>query len=119
MPCCVQTITATGVAVTATEITITIPETTLVSGQRYRIYAPQAIGGGDGLPVLVANGAATVPLWSCGDARAVLGYQLACMSFKQCCALQHCIPVEYVDTGVDTNPAHFTVTRRLPTPCVN
>jgi len=112
---CVNNITATAVAVSTTEVTITIPQTTLVSGGKYRIYVPMAIGqAGAGLPVMVDNGGTVVPLWTCGDAKAVLGTQLRVLRVEQCCNIQHCIPVEFVSTGITTNPDHFTVVRRLP-----
>lgn len=117
--CCVNNITATGVTVSTTEVTITIPETTLIADCRYRIYVPQHIPeSGRGLPVLIANGDANIPLWTCGDAKSVLGFQLQVLRVEQCCSVQHCIPVEYVNTGITSNPEHFTVVRRLPCSCV-
>lgn len=119
MSCCVNNITATDVAVSTTEITITIPETTLIPNQKYRIYVPQIIAdSGRGLPVLIANGDANIPLWTCGNSKSVLGFQLRVLRVEQCCSIQHCIPCEYIDTGITSNPAHFTVLRRLPASCV-
>lgn len=113
--CCINNITAIDVVTSTTEVTITIPTTVLVEDGRYRIYVPQIIPqSAAGLPVLIDNGGTIIPLWTCGNAKSVLGFQLSCLRVTQCCSVQHCIPVEYINTGIATNPAHFTVTRRLP-----
>lgn len=117
--CCPTTITATAVVASTTEVTITIPATVLTSGKRYRVYVPQNIPeSAAGLPVLVDNGGTVIPLWTCGDAQSVRGFQLRVLRMEQCCNITHCIPVEFVSTGITTNPDHFTVTRRLPCACV-
>lgn len=113
--CCVNTITSTEVTVSTTEITITIPQTTFIPGHKYRFYVPQQISeGAAGLPVFIDNGGTTIPLWTCGEAQSVRGFQLRVLRMEQCCNIQHCIPCEFVSTGISQNPDHFTVTRRLP-----
>lgn len=113
MPCC-NVITATAVGIVGGALQITIPTTSLMDGRRYKIVVPASItipAGIEALPVTVLNDADTTPLWTCGAARSILGNRLVCFG-SQCCMVQYTIPVEYVNTGIATNPAHFAVIRR-------
>ena len=119
--CCWNTITASDVTVSTTEVTITIPATTFVDdcNMKYRIYVPQTIpDSASGLPILVDNGGTVLPLWTCGEARSVLGHPLRVLRREVCCTITHCLPVAYVNSGIATNPAHLTILHRLPCACV-
>ena len=115
MPNCCNVITAAAVDIVGGALQITIPTTPLIDGRQYKIVVPASItlpAGIEALPVTVLNGADTIALWTCGAARSILGNRLICFG-SQCCAVQYSIPVEYVNTGIATNPAHFAVVRRV------
>lgn len=113
--CCITTINATAATISGTTLQISTDPVTLSDGQRYKLVIPDNIVFPDGIEQLaltVINGADAIPLWTCGNARSILGNQLSCFS-SPCYAIKYVIPMQYVNTGIATNPAHFTVIRRV------
>lgn len=114
MACFFEDVVATAVVNAGTSVQITTTPVTLRDGARYRLLIPASVtvpSGVEALPVTVINGADAIPLWTPGPARSVLANRLPLFA-TACPTLGFVIPMEYVNTGIPTNPLHFTVLRR-------
>lgn len=114
--CCIK---STAVEATTTALTITIPDMTFQDGCTYKILVCQDVPcSALGLPVIISS-TADIPVWVCGDARSFRGCQLKQLEINTgTCVSGFCIPVEYVNEGITTDPEHFSVIRRLKSACL-
>lgn len=116
--CCLK---STAITVGGSSLKIEVPEMTFQSCCRYTIKVCQDIPcEALGLPVLIVSGSTEIPLWTCGNAVAVLGaYVRGQLADPVACRCNrtYTIPVQYVNTDFAMNPEHFTVTRRLKVCC--
>lgn len=124
MSCCnFRTLKSTNIEVVENTLQVTIDETTLANCNYCLIIEQDIPCNALGFPVIVLNGEDTIPLWTCGCAKSVFGTQLVNSGLQRKCGCD-CdifVPVEYVNCEIESNPPHFTVTRRLSSikPCCN
>lgn len=119
---CCNLIKTTDVTVSNIRTKLVIPETVFKDGCKYRILVEDEVPAkGCGYPLFIQNGENKIPIWQCGDARSMITGQLCQLRVDTNipCDKDYLLCLEYVNTGLEGNPEHFTITRRLKPFCFN